>query len=245
MNSAAQPAYMKVYETLKAAIKQDYSPGDFLPPEPQLEAGFGVSRITIRRAIQMLATEGSVSVRQGRGTIVTVPDAAKTVNPITSTTEVLMQAGYNVKTLDTHIDTVIPDASVLKMLWLPEDAPVTRLQRVFVGNGRPFSIITNHLNPELVPDLAKHKRALGSLYHLLKTHYRLTLDSATDDVTAVGASLEQARTLNIPIGSPLIHIRRVLYSQSRPISCSDMLADAGRCKFRVYLSGQPGEPAPD
>ena len=240
----SKPAYLKVYETLKAAIRQNYAPGDFLPPEPQLEEGFSVSRITIRRAVQMLAQEGLVTVRQGRGTMVSEPQAARTANPITSTTEVLVQAGYNVKTLDTHIDTVIPDASVLKNLWLPEDTPVTRLQRIFVGNGRPFSIVTNHINPALVPDLAKHKRELGSLYRLLETRYGLSLDSATDDINAMGAGIEQARALSIPIGSPLIHIRRVLYSQSRPISCSDMLADAARCKFRVFLSGRPAHEEP-
>jgi GntR family transcriptional regulator len=245
MLTEKKPSYVKVYETLKSAIKTDYSPGDLLPPEPQLEEGFGVSRITIRHAMQMLAAEGYVSVRQGRGTMVTVPDAMRSDNPITSTTEVLMQAGYHVKTVDTYIDTVIPDASILKNLWLPEATPVTRLQRIFVGNGRPFSIITNHLNPELVPDLLKHKKELGSLYHLLETQYGLVLDNATDDISSVGASLEQARTLNIPIGSPLIHIRRVLYSKSYPISCSDMLADAARCKFRVFLSGRPNVPTSD
>lgn len=247
MNADKKTAYMKVYDTLKAAIIQDYSPGDFLPPEPQLEEGFGVSRITIRRAVQMLAAEGYVSVKQGRGTMVTVPGAMQTANPITSTTEVLTQAGYYVKTVDTYIDTIIPDASVLKCLWLPENTPVTRLQRVFVGNGRPFSIVTNHLVPGMVPELIKHRKELGSLYHLLETRYHLTLDSATDDITAVSASLEQARTLNLPIGSPLMHIRRILYSQSRPVSCSDMLADAARCKFRVNLSGRsaPQEPAPE
>lgn len=245
MSTENKPAYLKVYETLKSAIRQSYAPGDFLPPEPQLEEGFGVSRITVRRAVQMLAADGLVTVRQGRGTMVTVPDSARASNPITSTTEILVQAGYHVKTLDTHIDTVIPDASVLKNLWLTEDTPVTRLQRIFVGNGRPFSIVTNYINTALVPDLQKHKRELGSLYQLLETHYRLSLDNATDDITAVGASLEQARTLNIPIGSPLIHIRRILYSQNRPVSCSDMLADAARCKFRVFLSGRPAceEPA--
>ncbi len=244
MNAEKKTAYMKVYDTLKAAIRQNYSPGDFLPPEPQLEEGFGVSRITVRRAVQMLASQGLVSVRQGRGTMVTLPDAAQATNPITSTTEVLVQAGYSVKTVDTHIDTVIPDITVLKNLWLPEEAPATRLQRIFVGNGRPFSIITNYLNPELVPDLVKHKKELGSLYRLLETRYQLPLDKATDDISAMAASLEQARTLNIPIGSPLIHIRRVLYSQGRPLSCSDMLADAARCKFRVYLSGRPARDEP-
>jgi GntR family transcriptional regulator len=244
MNTDKKTAYMKVYETLKTAIAKDYAPGDLLPPEPQLEEGFGVSRITIRHAMQLLAAEGYVSIRQGRGTMVTIPGAQRSANPITSTTEVLMQAGYNVKTLDTYVDTVIPDASVLKNLWLPEDMPVTRLQRIFVGNGRPFSLITNYLNPEMVPELAKHKKELGSLYHLLETHYGLVLDYATDDISATGASLEQARTLSVPIGSPLIHIRRVLYSKERPISCSDMLADAARCKFRVYLSGRPAQEEP-
>lgn len=246
VSSEKKPAYMRVYETLKAAIAKDYAPGDFLPPEPELEKGFGVSRITIRHAMQLLAAEGYVSIRQGRGTMVTIPSVRGATNPITSTSEVLMQAGYHVKTVDTHIDTVIPDASVLKCLWLPEDTPVTRLQRLYVGNGRPFSLITNHINPEIVPDLAKHKKELGSLYRLLETHYGIVPDYATDDISAIAASLEQARTLNIPIGAPLIHIRRVLYVKDRPFSCSDMLADAARCKFRVNLAGRPasGEPAP-
>lgn len=238
MNTEKKPAYMKVYETLKTAITKDYAPGDLLPPEPQLEQGFGVSRITIRHAMQLLAAEGYVSIRQGRGTMVTVPGIQRSVNPITSTSEVLMQAGYHVKTVDTHIDTVVPDASVLKCLWLPEDTPVTRLQRIYVGNGRPFSLITNHLNPDIVPDLAKYKKELGSLYRLLETRYGIVPGYATDDISAAAASLEQARTLNIPIGAPLIHIRRVLYVKDRPFSCSDMLADAARCKFRVNLAGR-------
>ena len=236
------PAYQKVYETLKSAIRQSYAPGDFLPPEPQLEEGFGVSRITIRRAVQLLAAEGLVSVRQGRGTIVTVPEAARAANPILSTTEVLAQAGCHVKTVDTHIDTVIPDAAILALLWLPEGTPVTRLQRIFIGNGRPFSVVTNHINPAIIPNLAKHQHELGSLYRLLESRYGLTLDNATDSVTAVAAGIEQARALSLPIGSPLMHLRRVLYSQGRPLSCSDMLTDASRCRFRVYLSGRSEEP---
>ena len=63
------PEYAKIYNVLKREIiSGEFSPGDQIPPEPDLCERFGVSRITVRRAVQTLAQEGYVSVRQGIGT---------------------------------------------------------------------------------------------------------------------------------------------------------------------------------
>jgi GntR family transcriptional regulator len=66
---AAIPRYLRVYGSLKAQMEV----GDFLPAEPELRKLFNVSRTTVRRAMELLAQEGFVSIQQGKGTEVLKP----------------------------------------------------------------------------------------------------------------------------------------------------------------------------
>ncbi|MBR5295327.1 MAG: GntR family transcriptional regulator, partial [Clostridia bacterium] len=93
----AQPAYMQVYTALKDAInKKIYDAGDILPPEPELEKKFGFSRTTIRKAVDMLAREGYISVRQGSGTRVLNRKAVQNLNGFTSVSESIAAKGFRV-----------------------------------------------------------------------------------------------------------------------------------------------------
>ena len=77
-------AYQRVYEALKSQIETaKYPTGTLLPPEPELEKLFSVSRTTIRKAVSMLAEEGYVYVKQGKGTSVL---CGSPLNPSTNST---------------------------------------------------------------------------------------------------------------------------------------------------------------
>jgi DNA-binding GntR family transcriptional regulator len=68
------PLYFQVYKSLLERIQRgEFSPGSFLPPERQLTEDYGVSRITIIKALDELAREQYIKRQQGRGTIVTDP----------------------------------------------------------------------------------------------------------------------------------------------------------------------------
>lgn len=68
---AAKSQYRQVADLLRAAIeREDYAPGSLLPSESELAAEWGVSRVTINRAVQLLRGEGMVRVLRGRGTTV-------------------------------------------------------------------------------------------------------------------------------------------------------------------------------
>jgi GntR family transcriptional regulator len=233
------PVYIKVYQMIRDEIKSARKVGDLLPPEPELEKKYGVSRITIRKAVQLLSEEGYVTVKQGYGTTVTSPKAIQRLNQINSVTETLRKAGYNVHSKNITVDFCIPDDDILKLLEAAEGTEFIRMQRILIANNRPISIVTNYMAAGLAPGLAENLKDFDSLYSLLETKYKARFDYATDYITAKSADFLQAQALGIPAGSPLISIRRVLYSAGQPVMCDDLLIEPSRYQFSVNLSGRP------
>ena len=73
--NVAVPLYQQVKEDIKAAIEQGkYKPKEKIPTEPELSAEYSVSRITVRRAVEELCSEGYLVKMQGRGTFVSSPE---------------------------------------------------------------------------------------------------------------------------------------------------------------------------
>ena len=88
-------AYTRVHNEIKESIaKGIYPAGSLLPPEPELEKLFGVSRTTVRRAVEMLERSGYVEVKQGRGTRVLVYNINQNISMITSISQTLLRKGY-------------------------------------------------------------------------------------------------------------------------------------------------------
>ncbi len=238
MSMKRTPIYRKVYQDLKQAIQTKYEVGDLLPPEPELEKQYNVSRVTIRKAIQMLSDDGCVSVKQGHGTRVTNPGAVQRINYITSVSETLREAGYTVRSSNILVDDIIPDHEILTKLQLPEGAPVARIQRLLLANDKPISIVTNYIVKQYAKGLSDGIEKYGSLYNFLEQENHVKFDNATDFITARSANMLQANTLDLPINSPLIYIRRITCSGSDPITCDDLLIDASRYTFSVNLVGR-------
>jgi GntR family transcriptional regulator len=81
----AIPRYLWVCNSLKSQIEtEDFKVGDYLPPEPELQKQFQVSRTTVRKAVEMLSQQGFVYIRQGRGTEILDFKATQKLGFITS-----------------------------------------------------------------------------------------------------------------------------------------------------------------
>jgi GntR family transcriptional regulator len=232
-------AYDRVYRSIKEAIlNSEYKKGSLLPPEPALEKKFQVSRITIRRAIEILSAEGYVDVRQGYGTTVSEPHTAQKLNYITSFSETLASYGYNVSSDDTHIDLVVPAQNVLKALGLDENAHVIRFQSLQLANGTPIALITNYIHMALVPNIEEHLEVkFISVYKFLENNFGLAVDFAKDKITACCADIMQSQLLGLHEGSPLINLKRTTYFKSAPLTYDVFYIDAMRYAFSVNLNG--------
>lgn len=233
------PAYKTVYFSLKRGIQEgNYKAGTLLPPEPELEKQFGVSRTTVRKAISLLTAEGYLDVKQGRGTLVLDTTTTQRLNSITSITETLMKRGYEVTTQGVCIERVPASHSVAAALDIPEGTRVYMIQRVQCADGMPIAIIKNFLRTHELPDLEMREGNFVGLYNMLEREYNIILASAMENISAIAADFTEAQILRIPIGSPLLFVRRIAYTEHGPFECAFIKLVADKYEYSVYLEGR-------
>lgn len=139
----AVPLYLQVKEALGREIARNMAPGDALPAEPELEKRFGVSRITIRRALDEMASAGVVVRHQGRGTFVRETQITQELTELMSWKAAMQQMGYEAGTISSEIDLVNPSYELGTRLELSLGEQVVRVRRVRHASGEPICVMTN------------------------------------------------------------------------------------------------------
>ncbi len=222
-----EPAYKRVYHSIRAKImEKKYDVGAILPPEPVLEKEFGVSRTTVRRAIDLLVREGLLSVRQGFGTQVISRKTVQKLNQFTSVSQSLVQKGYRIGLRSCFIEKTGAPEDIAALLGIPTHTPVICIYRIKTADGKPISISRNYILESLVPDLDLQQQ-IPHLYDFLKEIYGLQYTGCRDVISAYNASFEQAQLLEVEPKTALFHVRRVCYQNSRPceVDIVDIIAD--------------------
>lgn len=241
ISSRGIPSYRQVYEALRSQIRGEiYLPDSLLPPEPQLEKQFGVSRTTVRKAIEMLRSDGLVSVRQGKGT--TVADPCRNVqqlNRITSFSETLRSLGITARNSKLSASFVKPDRELANDLQVPEGEPVFHIQRLVVADGQPIAIMENNLIARYFPNIDKTDAWVNSLYRFLETHYGVSILSAMDRISARMPTQQETNILVLDSDTPLLINHRVTKDRRGPFESMDLLINADRFQFAVFCYGRP------
>jgi GntR family transcriptional regulator len=235
---AKQPAYIKVHNEIKDLITGGaYPTGTLLPPEPKLEKQFGVSRTTIRRAVELLARAGCVEVKQGRGTMVLDYSINQNISGITSISQTLQKKGYDVKPRKIYMEHTTADKTVANALDIKEGTALTRLQRVQLADEVPIAIMENYINPEMAEGIERYNNNFTSLYKLLEDEYELKLDGSIDKITAKVADFTESEMLQIPLGSALIIMRRVTFFKGIPMTYDYLRIRADKYQFEIDMQG--------
>lgn len=232
------PLYMQLREKLREAVSQ-MKPGEAIPTEHELEVRFGVSRMTVRNAINDLAVEGLLVRHQGRGTFVQEVKLTHDLNMITSWTEQLAALGYQARTSDLEIAVIDPPARVAHELGLHPGERVFVVRRLRMASEEPVTLMVNYLPVRLVPDL-NAKFSLGeSLYKTLEEQYHLMPARAVDTVEARAATDVEAKRLKIEHWAPVLSVTRVSYlSDERPLEVAVAISRGDRYQYRVELKGR-------
>lgn len=229
------PAYLKVYQQLKNDILDEkYKVGEMIPVERQLEEIYSVSRITIRKAVELLAEDNYVEVRQGRGTRVLDYKARQSLNCVTSVTETLRKKGFTVTTKSMYIDTLVPPAHVSQNLQLEEREKAARVQRIQLADGQPIVIMKNYIPESLVPGIAGYCGQFTALYQFLEDTYHIEIDEAADKIFAKNAEFEEAQMLEVEVGEALLCIQRRCSQRGKPV-CFDDVTIIGK-KYELYTN---------
>lgn len=236
---ARMPAYRTVYYDLKSAIKNEVYPvGSLLPTESELEKQYAVSRVTVRRAVSLLAAEGYVKATQGKGTQVLPFATTQKLGGISSITETLKSRGFTITTQDAYVELVPATAQVAMELQIKEGEPVYCLQRVQCANGVPCALMTNYLKVNLLPEFEKYVGSFTGLYSFLEEQYHIVFVDAVERLSAISASFTDAQILRIKVGHPLLCSKRTCNTTSGPFEYSVNKLVTDKYEYSVYLKGR-------
>ncbi|MEG2622365.1 MAG: GntR family transcriptional regulator [Clostridia bacterium] len=232
------PAYLQVYSHLRSAIEDGtYHVSEKLPSEAEMEKAYAVSRITIRRAIDLLSSDGYVYVRQGLGTIV-ASRSMNTSNYVTSFTDQLCAAGYTPSAKYIHASRCLIPEPIAALMGVPDAQEAVCVQRLLLASAHPIALMTSYLMPDIVPGLEQYPLAFTSLSAFLAETYGITIDVSRDVVSACTADMSQAAMLEIPVGSPLIYLNRVSFSDGMPILGDIVFINARMFALSFNLMGK-------
>jgi DNA-binding GntR family transcriptional regulator len=203
------PKYEMAYRTILDRIKAGrYSVGSRMPTEGELATHFRVSRVTIRRALDMLVQDGYVESRQGSGyRLITLSPASDTC--LTSFTDAMLRAGHEPTTKLLSIDSFAPDAA--EIAHLPDAmtrSPVTRIRRLRSVDGMPRMLVMTYAPAQLLagalPADFPETGPQQSILRILSDRFKLEWSAACEDISPVIADADMAATFGIAEGSPLL-----------------------------------------
>lgn len=211
--------YSRVETILAGEIADgDLKVGDQLPTEDSLIARFGVSRITVRRAIQNLVSRGLVEIRRGKGTFVAEPKITQDLKELSGFVEDMHALGRKPTARVIGKEIMSADATVAHQLALTRGERVVRIRRVRLADGVPLSFDETYLPLEIGKKIITNDLKIEPIFSLLERKYNVPLIEAEYKLDAVEAENEVAAALKVKQHSPIFRIERTSYSTgSRPV----------------------------
>lgn len=232
--SSPVPLYFQLSQQLEAAIEKGrLSPGSLLGNEIDLAGRLGLSRPTVRQAIQALVDKGLLVRRRGIGTQVVHSQVRRPLE-LSSLYDDLEAAGQQPATRVLRLETRQATAEVAAALGIAEGADVRLLERLRLTHGDPVAYLRNYLPPDLLGAGAGELEATG-LYRLLRAA-GVTLHSARQSVGARAATPEEGELLDEPAGAPLLTMQRTAFDDTgRAVEFGAHLYRASRYAFEFQL----------
>jgi GntR family transcriptional regulator len=239
------PKYLSVREHLRRRVA-GMPEHALLPPEPALCAEYGVSRITLRRAVDGLVTDGHLVREQGRGTYVTRPAVRHEyresfVHRIAGFSSVMTEQGAQVGTTVLTQRVVPAPPAIAGELGLVTSDEVVELERLRSVDGAPNHVAHSFLPESRFPRAAEQDFTGGSLYEFLRREYDADLAHARIVVDVGTAAPDEAGLLDVVAGSPLLVVRTTVHdSEGHPLvhSFSRLRPDVSQVEFEVSVGGR-------
>ena len=232
--SSPVPLYYQVAQHLESAIgRGDIPPGTLFGNEVALADDLGLSRPTMRRAMQYLVDKGLIVRRRGVGTRVVQPTVRRPLE-LTSLHDDLARSGQDPVTVVLALDSVQAHGQLADALRVETGVEVLRIDRLRSAGDRPIAKLTNYLPPHL-GDLDRAALETHGLYDLLRTR-GVRLHSATQTIGARTATAAEARLLQEPARAALLTMERVTYDDhGAVVEWGTHLYAASRYAFDINL----------
>ena len=229
---SSSPLYHQLMQRITADIERGtYPTGSRIPPEHELEQLYQVSRVTVRRALAELTTEGLLERKQGKGTFVSMPKGSMQLKSLHSFHDSCRANNVTPSTDVIHVKEITASTRDAEELNLSAGSRVLETLRVRKANGVPVVLERNRFS--MAYAWLQDQDLTGSLYSLLR-EYGVEPKLAVHDVSLRFATAEEAKLLETEEGVPLVCLHEVICDQrGRSLHNSVQLIRGERFVFRI------------
>lgn len=240
------PRYHQVYITLRTWFRDgQYAPGAQIPTETELCKQFGVSRITVRKAIDDLVREGWLVRYQGRGTFVDMSNLRPAVSVnLHEAMDRVADLAAATQVRDAKVSMVPPDEETQAALRLGDGELVQRASHVRVLNGVPLGLITTFVPAFVADQVGRHKNVDHLPMFEQLERAGIELGEAEQWIGATLANLESAKALDTEVGAPLLKLKRVVFdTHGNAVERVVALYRADAYHYRMHLAAPRSAPS--
>jgi DNA-binding GntR family transcriptional regulator len=233
--SSPVPLYYQFAQQLEEAIRTGlFANGERLENELVLAQRYGLSRPTVRQAIQELVRKGLLVRKRGVGTQVVQGHAFTRPVALSSLYDDLARSGRDPRSELRGFETRAADRDVAEALGLPEGTAVVRIERLRWAGGEPLALMVNWL-PVSLATFDQDRLEAHGLYELLRrtgVHMRV----ATQTIGARPATAAELTLLQEQKGAALLTMERIAYDdEGQPVEFGSHIYRAGNYRFEVTL----------
>jgi GntR family transcriptional regulator len=218
--------------------------GDAIPSERQLGVDFGVSRLTVRAALDDLVREGYLLRRRGAGTFVNEHKVAKGLT-ISSFSDDMRERGLTPGSRTIELNVVPAGARLGRILHVSPSEPVIAVKRLRLADGEPMASELLHVRQSLVPGLTGRDLEENSFYDLLASRWEIEIVGGSQTVEPTVTNEEESAALGVPLHSPALLFERVTRAATGDIvefTSSTYRGDRYRLVSELGAGGRPAQP---
>ena len=229
------PLYAQIVEQLKQDIESGvYSKDGRLPTEAELSAEYGVSRITIRRAVEELVNQSLVEKRQGKGTFICAPKLTRQLDGPMSFTEMCAANGLKARAKLRDAGISSPSSlDVREALGLKEGESAVRIRRLRYAGDRPL-VLEDNFYPLEYSYLLSIDLENDSIYRYLQQEKGIELRRTTMRLSIVRADVKLAKLLQVSRNTPQLEMKgRVIRLDGQTVHSSYQVGYGENFEFIV------------
>ena len=232
---AITPLYVQLMEELETSIRNGvYKPGDKIMTEAEMAKEYGVSLITVRKAVGSLMEKGLVVRKQGKGTFVTKPKYSRNMKKLQSFTEMCEQMGVKpgAQVLENRL--IMADKKVADRLGIEPGSNVVYISRLRLADGEPVQVEKSYF-PLKYAFLLEEDLNNGSMFECLKEKAGAKVASSEKMIELCRATAEEAALMDVKKGDYLLFVKSTAYDENgEPMYAGIQLINGDRFSLYVY-----------
>jgi GntR family transcriptional regulator len=231
---------------LRDRILEELGPGGRLPTEAELCTRYGVSRITVRQALNSLVSEGWLVRTPGRGTFVAEPRSTRRID-LEAPLQQLFDPPLDLRVNVTSRETLYPDRRLQRVFGVQPDEVLHKVRRILLDGDEPVAYEVHYVPARLAPDFTDQPLLEPDVEAMLGRRYGLERHRVDSTVQAAAADHWRAVWLNVPVGTPVLLVESTAgLEDSTPYLHSRLFLRQERHRLRLSLgaAAPPPERAP-